>query len=646
MFSRSFLRLSSRQSVNRIPRQITTQIPSFILSRKDISTTSQQNASQGSGLTEKPSKSGGSFSKLLVGSVAAGAVFIAYRSGYLDQFTVQEQHSLPESSIRDAKTEDVNMQVLEPHNQETNTTNPHLENAEKNVETHSNIDNLRKGEAEAASGVIDRSDLTSKDEMIPVEEKNISSDVQKIDAGLTSEDTSLSDDQSTESGVISEGVVEMRNPEVESGTTLSSGVEDDVPSISAQYSAVLEEDEVESMPVQRLIAEERTEKDNNMEPSTSLIDAYNLKEKAEEIASTSFNEKKAHISKQSSKESQAADEEFHDAYVSKDGKLVLDFLEAIHAAERRQAELDAHVFAEEKKKLKDKYEKALKDAKVRELMFAEEAAILEKELNKERAKAAANLRSLQERAEEKLRMELEQKETEAVTKLKEVQELAKAELAAAIASEKASQIKKMAEANLHINALCMAFYARSEEARQSHSVHKLALGALALEDALSKGLPIQTELDALYTYLEGIDRDDFLGLVLSSLPEETRKHGTETLSQLNQEFDDLKGTLRHFSLIPPGGGGILAHSLAHIASWLKVKEVGQSGDGIESVINRVESLLAEGKLAEAAGSLEEGVRGSQAVEIAGDWVRRARNRATTEQALTLLQSYATSVGLA
>lgn len=44
--------------------------------------------------------------------------------------------------------------------------------------------------------------------------------------------------------------------------------------------------------------------DNNMEPSTSLIDAYNLKEKAEETASTSFNEKKAHNSKQSSKESQ------------------------------------------------------------------------------------------------------------------------------------------------------------------------------------------------------------------------------------------------------------------------------------------------------------------------------------------------------
>jgi mitofilin len=41
-----------------------------------------------------------------------------------------------------------------------------------------------------------------------------------------------------------------------------------------------------------------------------------------------------------------------DGYISKDGKLVLDFLQAIHAAEERQAELDARVFAEEKRLLK------------------------------------------------------------------------------------------------------------------------------------------------------------------------------------------------------------------------------------------------------------------------------------------------------
>ncbi|KAF5749830.1 hypothetical protein HS088_TW03G00156 [Tripterygium wilfordii] len=76
-----------------------------------------------------------------------------------------------------------------------------------------------------------------------------------------------------------------------------------------------------------------------------------------------------------------------------------------------------------------------------------------------------------------------------------------------------------------------------------------------------------------------------------------------------------------------------------------VKEVDQSGDGIESVIHRVESHLAEGKLAEAADALEEGLRGSQAEEIVGGWVRRVRNKAITEQALTLLQSYATCISL-
>lgn len=271
--------------------------------------------------------------------------------------------------------------------------------------------------------------------------------------------------------------------------------------------------------------------------------------------------------------------------------------------------------------------------------------MLEKELNQERAKLAATIKSLQEKAEEKLKTELEQKECESELELKKALELAKAELAAAIASEKASHIEKIAEANLHIDALCMAFYARSEEARQTHSVHKLALGALALEDALSKGLPIQTEIVVLHKYLDGIDKDSLLALVLSSLPEETRNHGTDTVLQLNQKFDDLKATLRHFSLIPPGGGGILAHSLANVASRLKVKQGDQSGDGIESVINRVESYLAQGQLVEAADALEDGVRGSEAAEIIVDWVKQARNRAIAEQALTLLQSYATSVSL-
>lgn len=58
---------------------------------------------------------------------------------------------------------------------------------------------------------------------------------------------------------------------------------------------------------------------------------------------------------------------------------------------------------------------------------------------------------------------------------------------------------------------------------------------MALEDALSKGLPIKAEIEALRTYLDGIDRDSVLDLVLSSLPEETIDRGTNTVLQLNEQ---------------------------------------------------------------------------------------------------------------
>lgn len=76
-----------------------------------------------------------------------------------------------------------------------------------------------------------------------------------------------------------------------------------------------------------------------------------------------------------------------------------------------------------------------------------------------------------------------------------------------------------------------------------------------------------------------------------------------------------------------------------------MKEVDQSGEGIESLISRIDKYLAEGKLTEAATVLEQGVKGSQAEEIVNDWVKQARNRAITEQALTALQSYATCISL-
>lgn len=668
MLRRSVLEISSRRALRRIPRQITTQKPAFLSSRKEFSTGSKQNTPSQPGSAGKPPETGGSLPKVIIGSVAVGAAFFAaYQAGYLDQLLgKQQQSSLRTAKIgvenRDAKDikhsveqlvsggaeepnkldiEHPGQQSVSHENEDPNKVSPAAEHAEQKVEAHLDLPHLEplsERQGEDQSQVQDKSKTTTAEGLIPVQEKDLPEYSQR---------SVESNDLGTDSGISPKVNLGIKSLEEDPSKTQN---EIHTAPVSTQGGAVLEEGDKKTLPPEHLSTEKKPEdaSGNGFESPNSLLEAYSLRDKAEDSTATSLKSQENNEYNHLPKEKEAlisAIGELNDGYISKDGKLVLDFLQAIHAAEERQAELDARAFAEEKRLLKEKYEKELKDAAARELMQAEEAAMLDKELKREKVKAALALKSLQEKLEDKLKMELEQKENEAELKLEKLQEFTKAELAAAIVSEKATQLEKMAEANLHINALCMAFYARSEEARQGHFAQKLALGAVALDDALSKGLPIETEIDALRSYLDGIDKDSVLDLVLSSLPEETQKNGIDTVLQLNQKFDALKGSLRHFSLIPPGGGGILAHSLAHIASWLKVKEVDQSGDGIESVIMKVECCLADGKLVEAADALEEGVRGTQAAEIVGDWLRQVRNRAITEQALTLLQSYATAISL-
>ncbi|GAV68213.1 Mitofilin domain-containing protein [Cephalotus follicularis] len=661
MLRSSVLQLSSRRSVARVPKQIEAQTPSFLSSRKDFATVPQQNARPmppGSGGNSTESK--GHSLKIILGSGAvAGAFLFAYQIGYLDPYLGKKQHrpldttkgNLDDNVAKDAQhivepivttireePDSLRFSVEHAEKADTQTDLPHVATEQK-VETHTDVlhtETIIKKQDENLPHVQEKSDVFHEEGTISVQQKDLP---ENAPSGM------LADDQSSESESSVAESAEKESPESETSRKLNEEVQ--LTPIHTQAIAVLKENETKVKPPEIPTPEHKPEDaaGKGVKAPSSLLDTYNLKEGS---TAASLNGQGTGDQNHFLKETEAfvnAVEDLHDANMSKDGKLVLDFLEAIHIAEKRQAELDARAFAEEKRALKDKYEKELRDLRARELMRIEEVAILDKELNRERTKAVAAIKSLQEKMEEKHRTELEKKESETEFKLQKVQELAKAELAAAIASEKAAQIKKVAEANLNINALCMAFYARSEEARKSHSVRKLALGALALEDALSKGLPIQKEIGALHTYLEDIDKDSVLDSVLSSLPEETRSYGTDTLLQLNQKFNALKGTLQHFGLIPPGGGGILTHAVAHIASWLKFKDVDQSGDGVESVINRVEGFLALGKLAEAADALEEGIKGSQAEEVVGEWVKRARNRAITEQALTLLESYATCISV-
>ncbi|KAK6792016.1 hypothetical protein RDI58_011097 [Solanum bulbocastanum] len=603
MLRRSILRLLAGQSVKRIPVEVTTQVPFYLFSRREFSVSPKQNGPPGGpGSTGKPEETVSLLPRFIIGSVALSAgFFAAYQTGYLDKYLIKEPHSSPElaregtdiQGVKELKESSEVSQDSEtlgrPDADSKFVGSDSLEQTDESIGTRQDLSGSEEPRAtgsESQFQVNDSSDITGGEaNYTEVKELSPSSHRENV----SPDETRLTSTQSPED------TSDMKSPEVSTDAVQSKEIE--ITPTPTQADTLQKENEASAMSPEHVTSRAKME----------------------------------------------VVEDLGDSYISKDGKLVLDVLQVIHEAESRQAELDARLFAEEKKYMKERYEKELKDARARELMYAEREALLDKELKKERAKAIAALKSLKEKLEEEHKMELEEKEAEAELKLKKAQELGKAQLDAAIASEKASQIEKMAEANLHINALCMAFYARSEEVRQTHSVHKLALGVLALEDALSRGLPIQKEIEVLHTSLEGIDNNSLLDLVLSSLPEETQRYGSDTVLQLNNKFDTLKGTLRHFCLIPPGGGGILTHSLASVASWLKVREAGQSGDGIESLINKVESFLAQGKLSEAADALEKGLKDTHAAAVVDDWVKRARNRAITEQALTLLQSYATTI---
>ncbi|KAK9166714.1 hypothetical protein Scep_001905 [Stephania cephalantha] len=657
MMRRCILEFSSGRF---LARRLTTQTPNFLLPRRGFSSSSRPNAPKklSDNNTKPPDEYRGGFPKFVVATVAVGAaVMAAYQTGLIGKRPYVEKEELPLEPIDFNKGNEVQKDVerLEENKgvvfdrQEPGRWSGGDDGDEKSgnhVSLHSEDSIEKTGESQVQDGFNATSgnlNVTSEDDKIHVTREELPG----FAGGY-----GKADDQTSPSESPAEGNGGLQN----AATSVEQGEELNKTFVSQENKTEgMTEIEPEAIPPsQQADFEEAPEVVNSYvvvvlsyEHPITLLKPCCLTQKDQASFGHSVKEEVANATSvlKGTKNLVDGAEELKDAYISKDGKLVLDFLEAIHKAEKRQAELDACISLEEKRMLKEKYEKELKDARATQLMYAEEAALLDKELTKERGKAAAAIKSIKEKAEENLQTELQRKEEEVELQLKKIQELARAELAAAIASEKEAHIEKMEEANLHINALCMAFYALSEEARQSEFVHTLTLGALALEDVLSKGLPIQAEVTSLKAYLDEVGRDSLVDLVFSTLPKETLESGTSTKAQLNQKAKSQKGLLRHYSLFPPNGGGMLAHGLAYVASLLKMREDDQSGNGIESLISRVEKYLAEGRLAEAADVLEAGVRGTQAEKIISGWVKQARNRAVTEQALSLLQSYATSISL-
>lgn len=323
----------------------------------------------------------------------------------------------------------------------------------------------------------------------------------------------------------------------------------------------------------------------------------------------------------------------------------IDLVVAIHAAEARQAEIDAQQYGAFLLKVKEEHQQELNEAREQQEKHAEYASRLEKALDTHKERAEAQLRQQMQWAEERLHSELKKKEEHAISELEKMELLTQARTTAAVTLEKAKHLEDTKDLQIQVEALHKAFYARSEEAKVSHTTNKLALGALALEDAIIQGAPVGKEVELLMQAAGGFGIDEVVDMAVMSLPEDAFKEGTWTHNQLQEKFVHLQRPMRELGLIPAGQGGVLTHLLARAVAAIKVREV-MGGYGIEAVITKVEKCLENGKLLEAAATLEKGLEGTKGEEIVAEWVRQARNRVVAEQALTMVQAHAIAVASA
>ncbi|EFJ11706.1 hypothetical protein SELMODRAFT_446862 [Selaginella moellendorffii] len=294
----------------------------------------------------------------------------------------------------------------------------------------------------------------------------------------------------------------------------------------------------------------------------------------------------------------------------------LDVVAAIHAAEQRQAEIDAMVFKEQLQFLQEKFQHELTDAERKASSYQEQ------------------IRRLRESS-----IFFQDEETQ--RQLEEAELRAKAESAAAIIEERTSFLNDIG--SVKMEAMNAALEAKSEEAREGHEIKQLSLGAFALEDALQNGAPIEKEVTSL---LKSAGGDPLVEVAVMTLPKEVLEVGTLTPAELDRKLKDMEGALRELALMPPTGGGVLCHLIARLASALKLPDHALYLDsGVDAVLARVQAFVASGKLLDAAEVLSLGLSGTNADKLAGEWATQARNRAVAEQACALLRAHAAALAL-
>ncbi|KAL0045851.1 hypothetical protein WJX82_006724 [Trebouxia sp. C0006] len=188
---------------------------------------------------------------------------------------------------------------------------------------------------------------------------------------------------------------------------------------------------------------------------------------------------------------------------------------------------------------------------------------------------------------------------------------------------------------------------RGNEQEISHTAHKLSVGAFALQSALDKGAPFESELQYL---AYGCQEDPLVQTAVLSFQQQTALQGIPTRAQLVDRWSGVSRVTRQLAAIPQGQGGPLSIAVASLASALKIREgpsrpgsAALGEGGLETRLAQAEACLVSGQLSAAASQLQKVVQGTEAASVVQDWVQAAQARAVAEQTCALLQAHAATL---
>jgi len=245
---------------------------------------------------------------------------------------------------------------------------------------------------------------------------------------------------------------------------------------------------------------------------------------------------------------------------------------------------------------------------------------------------------------------------ELASRLEEQAEAHALAIAECLVRERVARAEALDEIRLKLNGVKEAYDVNGKSLQKSHASVKMSLAVFALQSKVANGDPFHEELSAVATVAsDAMAVDDTAGralvhAVVGSIPEAVAKSGVPTAGRLTERLTDVRRAARRLSLVPETGGGIVAHLVAYLASWLRMSEPvspgwgggggGTAGGGVESAVATARANVAAGRLDVAAAALEEGTEGTAAARAVAGWVADARERQRLEMAVSVLRSHA------